>query len=108
MGKISPGKERDHRDITKEEAKAEAIRIIEEKLKSVEEKRVEEETKEGNNGFVGKKKSHFLSDLKVSFSATSLSRAETTQDMYNSGLCRFNHNLPFGSWCRGSEGNTQQ
>merc|ERR1712025_1275490 len=35
------------------------------KLKSVEEKRAEEESREGNNGFVGKKKSHFLSDLKV-------------------------------------------
>ena len=63
MGKV---KERDNRAISKEEAKAEAIRIIEEKLKNVEEKRVEEESKEGNNGFVGKKKSHFLSDLKVS------------------------------------------
>ena len=66
MGKISPGKERGNRAISKEEAKAEAVRIIEEKLKNVEEKRVEEESKEGNNGFVGKKKSHFLSDLKVS------------------------------------------
>merc|ERR1711874_775423 len=65
MGKISPGKERDNRGISKEEAKAEALRIIEEKLKNVEEKRMEEESKEGNNGFVGKKKSHFLSDLKV-------------------------------------------
>ena len=64
MGK---GKERDNRAISKEEAKAEAIRIIEEKLKNVEEKRVEEESREGNNGFVGKKKSHFLSDLKVSY-----------------------------------------
>ena len=66
MGKISPGKETDNRAISKEEAKAEAFRIIDEKLKSVEEKRAEEESREGNNGFVGKKKSHFLSDLKVS------------------------------------------
>ena len=70
MGKISPGKESENRAISKEEAKAEALRIIEEKLKNVEEKRVEEESKEGNNGFVGKKKSHFLSDLKVSKSAS--------------------------------------
>ena len=75
MGKISPGKERGNRAISKEEAKAEAVRIIEEKLKNVEEKRVEEESKEGNNGFVGKKKSHFLSDLKVSKSASSLAVA---------------------------------
>ena len=71
MGKVSPGKEGDNRAISKEEAKAEAFRIIEEKLKSVEEKRMEEESKEGNNGFVGKKKSHFLSDLKVSNSVLS-------------------------------------
>ena len=69
MGKISPGKERGNRGISKEEAKAEALKIIEEKLKNVEEKRMEEESKEGNNGFVGKKKSHFLSDLKVSNSS---------------------------------------
>ena len=103
MGKISPGKERDNRGISKEEAKAEALRIIEEKLKNVEEKRMEEESKEGNNGFVGKKKSHFLSDLKVSTTASSL--AETTQDVYTSGLHVFNHNLPSGSWSHSSEGN---
>ena len=75
MGKISPGKERDNRAMSKEEAKAEALRIIEEKLKNVEDKRHEEEINEGNNGFVGKKKSHFLSDLKVSKSASSLAVA---------------------------------
>ena len=77
MGKISPGKERGNRAISKEEAKAEAVRIIEEKLKNVEEKRLEEESKEGNNGFVGKKKSHFFSDLKVSISASYLAAAAT-------------------------------
>ena len=71
MGKVSPGKERGNRGISKEEAKAEALKIIEEKLKNVEEKRMEEESKEVNKGFVGKKKSHFLSDLKVSKSASS-------------------------------------
>ena len=76
MGK---GKERDNRAISKEEAKAEAIRIIEEKLKNVEDKRHEEEINEGNNGFVGKKKSHFFSDLKVSKSALSLAAAAATR-----------------------------
>ena len=101
MGKISPGKDRDNRAISKEEAKAEALRIIEEKLKNVEEKRVEEESKEGNNGFVGKKKSHFFSDLKVSRSASSHQQLV----ICISGLCYSYHNLPHGSWCRSSEGN---
>ena len=64
MGKISPTEEKGDRKISKEEAKAEALRIIEEKLKNIEEKRAEDHEEE-NTGFVGKKKSHFLSDLKV-------------------------------------------
>ena len=42
MGKISPTEEKGDRKISKEEAKAEALRIIEEKLKNIEEKRAED------------------------------------------------------------------
>merc|ERR1711884_876818 len=64
MGKVSPEKS-DTREISKDEAKAEALRIIDEKLKSLEERKSEEETHEESSGYVGKKKSHFLSDVKV-------------------------------------------
>ena len=102
MGKISPGKERDNRAMSKEEAKAEALRIIEEKLKNVEDKRHEEEINEGNNEFVGKKKSHFLSDLKVSYRPASL--LVRAQLIIIPGLCCLTHHLPHGSWCRSSKG----
>jgi len=65
MGKVTPVEKSNQRDISKDEVKAEALRIIEEKLKNLEERKAEEETKEESNGFVGKKKSHFLSDVKV-------------------------------------------
>ena len=65
MGKVSPEKS-DTREISKDEAKAEALRIIDEKLKHLEERKSEEETHEESSGYVGKKKSHFLSDVKAS------------------------------------------
>ena len=102
MGKISPGKERDNRAMSKEEAKAEALRIIEEKLKNVEDKKHEEEINEGNNGFVGKKKSHFLSDLKVSYRPASL--LVRAQLINIPGLCCLTNHLPPGSWCRSRKG----
>ena len=65
MGKVSP-QERDGRNISKEEVKAEALRIIDEKLKNFEDRKAEEEAQEEHGGFVSKKKSHFFSDLKAS------------------------------------------
>ena len=55
---------------TKTEAKEKAIKIIEQKLKSFEEKKEQEESQ--GSGTVKKKTSHFWSDFKVYFALTIL------------------------------------